>query len=261
MKSFFRVSVTLVLVKCSIVFLASSSLPQELDVWTNLGLYGGQIYDIAIDPGNPDKMFAGGYLGDGLFVTTNGGTDWQVVEASNDPPEEGTFRNHSVWAVKIAASDPDVVWAAHNYWVEVSTDGGETWGHIWNGTMQSSSGDTCPNCPNWDQFRSCLSLAIDPLDSQTVYVGTSGRYTNWTPYGAVYMTENGGSTWKKLSGPVLDEPGEWTDPKDPGNFDYDVVDLALQLRLDSGHADPHRPGRGGEQSIEKDPLDDRRLRQ
>jgi len=32
--------------------------------WEDLGLYGGQIDDIAIDPVNPNIMFAGSYYGD-----------------------------------------------------------------------------------------------------------------------------------------------------------------------------------------------------
>jgi hypothetical protein len=191
-------------------------------VWTTLGPYGGQIYDIAVDADDPDKMFAGSYLGDGLFVTTDGGSTWQAVEASNDPPGEGTFKNHAVWAIKIAPSDNSVVWAAHNYWVEKSTDGGKTWTHIWNGAMQRdctySDGTACPS---WDQYRWCRSLAIDPSDPQTVYVGTGGRYTNYEPCGAIYRTEDGGGTWTKMSGP---EGSCWPGS---GNFDYEVVDMAI----------------------------------
>ena len=46
----------------------------EAQGWVDLGLYGGQIYDIAIDPSNTNHMFAGGYLGGSLYATTNGGT-------------------------------------------------------------------------------------------------------------------------------------------------------------------------------------------
>ena len=90
MRAFDRVLIVFVLGPGLVFLLASLSHSQELQVWTDLGLFGGQIYDIEIDPTNPDKMFAGGHLGDGLFVTTNGGADWQVVEGSNDPPEESS---------------------------------------------------------------------------------------------------------------------------------------------------------------------------
>lgn len=204
------------------VLLAHPHFSMAQTVWTTLGPYGGQVYDIEIDPSNPDKMFAGSYLGDGLFVTTDGGSNWQTVEATNDPPGEGTFKNHAVWAVKIAPTDSNVVWAAHNYWVEKSTDGGQNWVHIWNGTMQRDCtyGDGTA-CPAWDQYRWCRSLAIDPSDPQTVYVGAGGRYTNYEPCGAIYRTEDGGDNWAKLTGP---ESSCWPGS---GNFDYEVVDLAI----------------------------------
>ncbi len=229
MKRSYEIFLLFVVPVVCLLGLASASFSQAPQVWTNLGLYGGQIYDIAIDPSNPDKMFAGSYFGDGLYVTTDGASSWQAVVAAELVEGEDTFKNHAVWAAKIAPGNNNVIWAAHNYWVEKSTDGGKTWAHILNGWMQSSNYGTCSNCPKWDQWRWCLSLTVDPTDlkGNTVFVGTSGRYTNWTPYGAIYMTEDGGDTWRKLKGPVQDEPGEYTDPDDPGNFDYEVVALDI----------------------------------
>ena len=83
----------------SAVILSQPRCPKaEIRTWTNLGLYGGQIYDIAIDPNNPDKMFAGIYCGDGLFVSTDGGNSWSAVELLNQLAGEDTFRNHAVWS-------------------------------------------------------------------------------------------------------------------------------------------------------------------
>lgn len=64
----------------------SSLLAQEPKVFSNLGLYGGQILDIAIDSSNHDKMFAGSYLGDGLSTTYDGGNHWQAVETNGVIP-------------------------------------------------------------------------------------------------------------------------------------------------------------------------------
>ena len=218
-KMHFRVLVFFILLALVLCGFPSSSMSQGAEVWTNLGLYGGQIYDIAIDPTNPDKMFAGSYMGDGLFMTTDGGDSWQAVVAAEaeDMGGEDSFKNHAVYAVKIAPSNNDVIYAAHNYWVEKSTDGGQTWIHIYNGTMQRD----CTNCPAYDQFRFCYAVAIDPDDPQTVYVGTGGRYTDYEPCGAIYKTEDGGENWTKMNGPADScYPGS-------GNFDFSVVDLSI----------------------------------
>jgi len=86
---------------------------------------GGGINDIAIDPSNPDKVFAASHQGDGLFTTTDGGNIWRPVETNNKEQEgEDEFINHAVFAIKIAPGDPQIIWVAHNHWVEKSTDGG-----------------------------------------------------------------------------------------------------------------------------------------
>ena len=80
MKSFHKVFLFFVVLVTGLLGLASTSFSQGGQIWENLGLYGGQIYDIAIDPSDPDKMFVGSYIGDGLFVTEDGGSNWRAVE-------------------------------------------------------------------------------------------------------------------------------------------------------------------------------------
>ena len=209
MKRFLRVLLFIVLFSSGCLGFPGSSSSQEVQVWTNLGLYGGQIYDIAIDPSSPDKMFAGSYMGDGLFVTENGGMSWQAVETDNNPPGEGSFKSHAVYAVKIAPSNNNVIWAAHNYWVEKSTDGGLTWTHILNSTMQRN----CQNCEvEDDNFRLCKCIAIDPDNSDIVYVGTGGPHGTYSS-GAIYKTEDGGQTWTKTN--------------QGADFDYLIEDIAI----------------------------------
>ena len=202
-KIVFKITVFFGLLSQVFFAFASSAVSREIEPWTNLGLYGGQIYDIAIDPSNPDKMFAGTYMGDGLYVTTDGGNSWQ--------PAEDTFKERSVRAVKIAPSDNDIVWATYTYSVKKSVDGGNTWLYISYADMQC----TCQNCGGWgDGLRDCISLAVDPSDARTVYVGTTGPNKAYlgSP-GAIYKTEDGGSTWTKTN---------------QGNdFDYTVVDIDI----------------------------------
>jgi photosystem II stability/assembly factor-like uncharacterized protein len=181
-----------------------------IQAWNNLGLYGGQVYDIAIDPHNSTKMFAGTYAGDGLFTTSDGGANWHPVRAAESIPGEDTFRNHAVYAVKIAPTDSRFIWVAHNYWVEVSEDGGDTWFHVQNGSMQQR----CKDCGGTeDDFRFCRALAVDPTDPKTAYVGTSGPDGYSGSPGAVYKTLDGGRTWRKMN------QGQ--------DFDYSITDLAV----------------------------------
>jgi len=197
------------LILCAI---PSSAMSQGVEVWSNLGLYGGQIYDIAIDHSNPEKMFAGSYMGDGLFVTEDGGSSWRAVETEHQYEGEDTFKDHAVWAVKIAPPpNNNTIWVAHNYWVEKSWDGGQKWIHVRNSTMQRD----CPNCGgDGDNYRFCRSLAVVPSDPQTVYVGTGGPYGTYSS-GAIYKSVDGGLSWWKTGFDASNE------------FDYTVVDIDI----------------------------------
>ncbi len=187
-------------------------------VWSDLGLYGGQVYSIALDKNNTSKMFAGAYYGGGLFRTTDGGTGWTPVTTGAEGTGfdgEATFSNTAVWGVEIAPSDSNVVWAVHNYWAEKSTDGGNIWTHIPNSTMQSS------------QFRWCKSVAIDPAYPSIVYVGAGGPNSSHLN-GAIYKTTDGGSTWAKsgISGSFNVGNGLYTATLDH-EFYGTVVDIAV----------------------------------
>jgi photosystem II stability/assembly factor-like uncharacterized protein len=182
-------------------------------VWTNLGLYGGQIYDIAIDPSNPDKIFAGSYLGDGLFLSTDGGKSWQAVETENLPEGEGTFKNHAVFDIEIAPSDPQIIWVAHDYWVEKSVDGGRTWTHIRNADMQNA------------EFRFCRAIAIHPKNPDVVYVGAGGPRGS-SSSGAVFKTKDGGQTWTRVN-EIFDIA------RNPiPEFNYPVISIEIDANCD-----------------------------
>ncbi|MFZ0243225.1 MAG: hypothetical protein WAL90_16415, partial [Desulfobacterales bacterium] len=72
------IATAMALVVCMVFGVCTSSWAQSAKAWTNLGLYGGWVYDIAVDPGRADRMFASTYMGEGLFKTEDGGRTWSV---------------------------------------------------------------------------------------------------------------------------------------------------------------------------------------
>jgi photosystem II stability/assembly factor-like uncharacterized protein len=83
-------------------------------------------------------------------------------------------------------------------------------------------GDWQTNWGDCEYFRYIKSLAVDPADSSglTVYVGTSGRYSNYFgPEGAIFKTADGGDTWEKMNG--------------GNNFDLNVVDIKFDPQDDN----------------------------
>ncbi len=200
-----RKSLFIVLSFCVCIAMAR---PAHSD-WTNLGIYGGKVLHIAIDPQNPAKLFAGTYLGGGLFVSHDSGATWQTVHMAESIEGEDTFEDQAVYQAAIAATNSDTVWAVHNYWAARSDDGGQSWHHITNATMQRYS--THSGGYN-DSYRLCRAVAIDPQNPAVVYVGAAGAMGGATG-GAVYKTEDGGATWTKLNQGV--------------DFTYRVEDLAI----------------------------------
>ena len=144
---------------------------KEESHWADLGLYGGQIVSLAIDPINSSKIFAASWNGDGFFVTINGGATWQTVEG---------FRNNDCYWVAIDPLDHSV-WLTYNHFVALSVDGGTSWSK-----WRLSDG------------RFAYSVAIDPTDSNTIYVGAGGAESSGLK-GAVFKTKDGGKTWTQSS--------------------------------------------------------------
>ena len=144
--------------------------------WENLGLYGGQIYAIAIDPGNSNTILAGSYYGDGLFKSTDGGESWQSIEG---------FKNELVYSIAFDPDDHTTIWVATVYYIYKSEDGGQTW-KLFDPAFTLG------------YYQYYYTLALDANDGNTVFVGTSGLYGSYDG-GQVYKTTDGGETWQETS--------------------------------------------------------------
>ena len=89
------------------------------DRWTlRSQVAAGGIGSLAVDPGNPDTVYAAAR--DGVYKSTDGGTVWRRVF-----PAIGAAAD--VVEVAVAPADPDLVLAATAQGVFRSTDGGTNW--------------------------------------------------------------------------------------------------------------------------------------
>jgi photosystem II stability/assembly factor-like uncharacterized protein len=174
--------------------------------WTHLGLRDGQqIPALAVDPRDPNKVFAA-VLGHpygpseerGIYLSKDGGQNWQRV-ISKDENTGGSD-------VEIDPSNPDVIYASlwevrEGPWEDgnefngsggglfKSTDGGGSWHPLKNGLPQDLSQ---------------IYVAIAPSDSRRLYatVGTaSGKL-------GVYRSDDAGDSWSRIT----------TDPRPSGRI-------------------------------------------
>ncbi len=172
-------------------------------------VFEGDYNQIAVDPNNPETVFAmhssNVRLGNGIwFRSTNGGQQWFGIAAGAsglsvavDPIDSnniyagtanGMARSQdggetvqvlasfpagvSANALAIDPVDPQTIYAASGrFFVFRSTDGGDTWAQAFNGLAQGT----------------LLTVAIDPQEPSNVYTGSNG--------GGVFHTMDRGENW------------------------------------------------------------------
>ncbi|MCD4681705.1 MAG: hypothetical protein K8R86_00365, partial [Bacteroidales bacterium] len=197
---------------------------KDANEWTSIGPYGGDVFDIAVNPLNTDVVFAAAGI---PYKSIDGGQTWVFIEdlLNLSPSGIGTFE----------AASNGVIYAAgpYSYYkIFRSTDGGETWEQKSipvNGAGNDITID--PNDPNivymgltvaggssnyaivksidggdsWTYFNmtsvlplgwSVVNLMVDPDDSQVIFAIGNESFSN----AAVVATFNGGATWENRTG-------------------------------------------------------------
>jgi len=143
----------------------------------------GRISDFAVNPGNHSEIYVGVSAGN-IWKTSNNGTTWSPI-----------FDSYGAYAIGCLAMDPGnpyVIWAGtgennhqrqlgYGDGVYKTEDGGGSWKNM--GLKDS---------------RQIGMIAIDPRNSDVVYVAAEGSI--WGPGGerGLYKTTDGGKTWNKV---------------------------------------------------------------
>src|SRR5438132_7315701 len=199
------------------------SIPLSMSTWTPLGPapivngarpgggpVSGRVTGIAAHPSDPNTIYVAA-AGGGVWKTTNGGTSWT--------PLTDFASTLSMGALAIAPSNPLVIYAgtgeANNSGdsnfgggVLVSTDGGNTW------ALRNNGG-------NFDR-RTISEIAIDPTNSNVVYVAVAGGGVNGLSGNTgIWKTSDGGVTWTNTTGAIASDLS-WSsiriDPTNPGTL-------------------------------------------
>jgi photosystem II stability/assembly factor-like uncharacterized protein len=132
-------------------------------------------------------------IGNGVFRSTDGGNTWE---------HKGLDGSGRIGRIIVHPSDPDVAYAAvlgHGYspqpgrGVFRTTDGGVTWEHVLAVDEETGASD----------------IVMDPNNPRILFAGMwQMELRTWTresggPGSGLYMTRDGGDTWKRLEGSGL----------------------------------------------------------
>ena len=162
----------------------NSELFERLE-WRNIGpaSMGGRVTAVRGIPGDPALVYVATASG-GLFKTVNGGTTWTPIF-----DHQNTI---SIGDIAVDPHNPDVVWigageanarnsVSFGDGVYRTLDGGKTWRNMGLANTHHIS-----------------RVVVNPLNSNIVYAGALGHNTGPNEDRGVYMTTDGGETWKKV---------------------------------------------------------------
>lgn len=146
-------------------------------------LTSGRISDLAIDPGNPSRFFIAVASG-GVWRTTDAGVTFEPVFDSAG--------SYSIGCVEIDPNNTQVVWVGTG---ENNSQRSVSWG---DGVYKSVDGGSSWTNMGLKESEHIGMIAIDPRDSDVVYVAAQGPL--WKPGGdrGLYKTTDGGATWNKV---------------------------------------------------------------
>ncbi len=168
-------------------------------------LMSGRINDLENHPSNARIIYAGA-AGGGVWKSRDGGATFNPI-----------FDDHvqSIGVVKLDPNNPDqVIW--------VGT--GETWTRnsvtIGDGLYKSTDGGANWKKMGFETSERIASIAINPTNSNEIYVGVLGSLWNDSEERGVYKTIDGGKTWNNIL--YLDTSTGAADvimdPKDPNTL-------------------------------------------
>jgi len=143
----------------------------------------GRVIGFAVDPNNSARYFVASASG-GVWKTINNGATWTPVF-----DKEGSY---SIGAIALDPKNPLTVWVGTG---ENNSQRSVSYG---NGVYRSDDGGKSWKNMGLKSSEHIGRIAIDPKDSNIVYVAAQGPL--WGPGGdrGLYKTTDNGKTWKKI---------------------------------------------------------------
>ena len=160
----------------------SNDLITEME-FRHVGPIGNRVTTVAGIPNDPMTYYVGAASG-GVWKTIDGGLNWGPIFDNQEV--------HSIGAISVAPSDPMTIYVGTGEssirsnvsignGVYKSEDGGETWKHL-----------------GLENTGRISRIIIHPKNRDLIYVGSLGHAYSPQKERGVFMSENGGESWKHV---------------------------------------------------------------
>ena len=154
--------------------------------WRSIGPYRGGRSDAVTGVASQPMVFYYGATGGGVWKTTDGGINWEVVS------DASVFGTGSVGAIALSDSDPNTIYVgmgepairgntSHGDGVYKSTDAGKTWKRV-----------------GLEDSRQISRIRVHPKNPDIVYVAAQGHVWGPNETRGVYRSKDGGKTWERV---------------------------------------------------------------
>lgn len=173
---------------------------------------------VVMDPSNSQTLY---YGANRLYRSINRGADWLPIsdDLTKGLHPSGSNAFGTITSIAVAAANSDYVYVGtDDGYVQVTTDGGDSWTNISNGIPD----------------RTITEVAVDPYDENTIFVTISGyRWVDYQPH--ILRSKNAGQTWEDISGNLPEIPVNdiIIDPDLIGVY-YIANDLGVWVTYDAG---------------------------
>jgi photosystem II stability/assembly factor-like uncharacterized protein len=150
--------------------------------YINSGLPAG-CPDVVLDPDSPtdNRTLYCSVYGSGVYKSTDGGSSWSA--ANTGLGDDASL----AWTLEMNPSN------SSELYVGLNTLYGTGLGGVYKTSNGGDSWTRLTGLPEND----VLSIAIDPSNSSTVYVGSTDSY-EWSEEGGLYRSTNGGDSWESI---------------------------------------------------------------
>lgn len=194
---------------------ALASIEWELLGPSNIG---GRLIDLVLDPNTAGTVYVAAGTG-GVWKSTDGGTTLVSVWPDDLPQSMGALAIDPGGTLYAGTGEPDHGGGGSYYGTGLyrSTDGGDSWQSI-----------------GLEQTGAIGRIRIDPTNPQRIFAAAQGRLFDTGGDRGLYLSEDGGDSWRQ----VLDGPNDSTGAIDvainPGNPDIVLAALWDKLRFPDG---------------------------